>query len=165
MADNFVANPGSGGTTFASDDLGTFHVPRVKVQHGADGAASDANNTTPLPVAGSAESNQMTVAGAPVTPKFAVISAASSGDNAIVASVSGKKIRVLSYSLVADAAVTAKFRHGTTDLTGAMSFGANGGISVPYSPVGHFETPVTTALQLNLGAAVGVRGHLTYIEV
>ncbi len=100
-----------------------------------------------------------------LTPKFAAISAASSGDNTVVALVSGKKIRVLSYVLVADGAVTAKFQSDATDLTGAMSFAANGGASVPFCPVGHFETASGVALQLNLGGAVGVRGHLTYVEV
>lgn len=100
-----------------------------------------------------------------LTPKFAAISAASSGDNTAVAAVTSKKIRVLSYSLVADGAVTARFQSDTTDLTGAMSFAENGGISCAFSPVGHFETAAGVALQLNLGGAVGVRGHLTYVEV
>jgi hypothetical protein len=51
MADNFVANPGSGGSTFAADELaGPVLYPRVKVTWGADGVANDANATTPLPV-------------------------------------------------------------------------------------------------------------------
>lgn len=50
MADNFVANPGSGGSTFASDDIGSVQYPRVKVTWGADGTANDANATTPIPV-------------------------------------------------------------------------------------------------------------------
>lgn len=43
MADNFVANPGSGGATFASDDIGPgVQYPRVKRSFGRDGVASDA---------------------------------------------------------------------------------------------------------------------------
>lgn len=44
MADNFITNAGSGGTTFASDDLGgspAVHYPRVKVSQGSDGVAQD----------------------------------------------------------------------------------------------------------------------------
>lgn len=46
MADNYTA----GGYAFASDDVGGIQSPRVKVQWGADGAASDASASAPLPV-------------------------------------------------------------------------------------------------------------------
>jgi len=42
MADNFVANAGSGGSTFAADDVGPGVLyTRVKVSLGADGTAQD----------------------------------------------------------------------------------------------------------------------------
>lgn len=107
----------------------------------------------------------MSNVGTIVTPKFASISVSSSGDNSIVAAVTSKKIRVLSYVIVADAAVAAKFRSGTTDLMGAAALSANGGIAAPFCPVGHFETASNTALNLNLASAFGVRGHLTYLEI
>ena len=50
MADNFTANPGSGGSTFASDDISSVQYPRVKVSWGVDGAAVDASVTDPIPV-------------------------------------------------------------------------------------------------------------------
>jgi len=101
-----------------------------------------------------------------LTPKFAKIDASTVGDNSIVAAVAGKKIRVLSYQAVVSAATTFRFEDGAggTGLTGVMSFGANGGITVPFSLVGHFETSVNTALSLELSAD-GADGHLTYVEV
>lgn len=42
MADNYVANAGSGGNTFASDDISSVHYARVKLSLGADGTAVDA---------------------------------------------------------------------------------------------------------------------------
>lgn len=94
------------------------------------------------------------------------ISAASSGNNTLVAAVSGKQIVVTSFFLIADAAVTAKFQSGAggTDLSGAMSFAANGGIVVPDSgsPDGWFATVAGQLLNLNLGGANGVRGTLNY---
>lgn len=48
MADNFVANPGSGGSTFASDDVGGVQYSRVKRSFGRDGTASDAGTLTRL---------------------------------------------------------------------------------------------------------------------
>lgn len=41
MADNFVTNAGSGGATFASDDVGGIQYPRVKASVGPDGTAQD----------------------------------------------------------------------------------------------------------------------------
>jgi hypothetical protein len=41
MADNFVTNAGSGGSTFASDDVSSVQYPRVKRSYGRDGTASD----------------------------------------------------------------------------------------------------------------------------
>lgn len=42
MADNLVANAGSGGATLAFDDIGSVFYPRTKVSLGADGSATDA---------------------------------------------------------------------------------------------------------------------------
>ena len=50
MADNFVANAGSGGSTFAADDISSVFYPRVKISHGADGSATDSSTASPLPV-------------------------------------------------------------------------------------------------------------------
>jgi hypothetical protein len=100
-----------------------------------------------------------------ITPKFATIDEASSGDNQVVAAVAGKKIRVLSYVIVSSAANTCTWRDGTSPISGGMSLAANGGVSAPYNPLGHFETTANTTLNLNLSAAQSVDGHLTYIEV
>lgn len=50
MADNFVANAGSGGSTFAADDISSVLYPRVKQSWGADGSAADVSAAAPLPV-------------------------------------------------------------------------------------------------------------------
>jgi len=165
VADNVAITAGSG-TTIATDDIGSgVQVQRVKPVWGADGTGTDTQVSQPLPTQATAESSQMSAAGTIVTPLFASVSVSSSGDNAIVAAVTSKVIRVFSYVLVADGAVAAKWRNGTTDITGPMSFAANGGVSAPFSPVGHFQTSSNTALNLNLGSAVGVRGHITYITL
>lgn len=51
MVDNVILNPGSGGDTFAADDIGGIKHQRVKVGFGADGSASDVSPVNPLPVA------------------------------------------------------------------------------------------------------------------
>ena len=50
MPDNFVANPGSGGDTFAADEIAGIKYPRSKVGFGADGAYSDVSTSNRLPV-------------------------------------------------------------------------------------------------------------------
>ena len=124
-----------------------------------------ASDQTAIPA--SQETSKIFNGATALTPKFVAISAATSGNNTLLAAVSGKKIRVLSYTLVCTSAVTAKFQSGAggTDLTGAMPFGANGGVSVPFNPVGHFETGSAVLLNLVLGSAVQVSGHLCYVEV
>ena len=46
-----------------------------------------------------------------------------------------------------------------------MALAANSGIGGAFCPIGLFETAPGDSLVLNLSAAVGVAGHLTYIEV
>lgn len=49
MADNVAITPGSG-ATIATDDVGGVQYQRVKLAHGADGSATDASSTNPLPI-------------------------------------------------------------------------------------------------------------------
>lgn len=100
------------------------------------------------------------------TLKFAVVDAALSGDNTIVAAVASNKIKVVSYVLVASSAVSVRLKSGAaTNLSGAMSLAASGGVSAVGQPSSHLlETAVNTALVLNLSAAVQVSGHISYFE-
>lgn len=98
----------------------------------------------------------------------AIIDAASSGDNTLLAAQgSGNKIRVHSLFMVADDAVTARFESGAsgTALTGQMSLAANGGFVLPFNPLGWFETAANTLLNLELNAAVSVDGSFQYSVV
>lgn len=99
--------------------------------------------------------------------KRAVISAASSGANQLVAAVAGKCLRVVDFCFVCDDAVTVKFTDGSggTGLTGVMSFAANTGMAPPFSPWGKFQTTAGNGLFVTLGGAVGIRGWLVYQEV
>jgi hypothetical protein len=101
-----------------------------------------------------------------VTPKFAIIDAATSGDNTLVAAVASKKIRVLSLWLVAAGTVNVRFESGAagTALSGQANLVVNAGFVLPFNPVGWFETAANTLLNLELSAAISVDGGLTYIE-
>lgn len=101
----------------------------------------------------------------PLTPKFAAITASASGDTSIVSAVTGKKIRVMRWSVSSSGTVNIKWRNGTTDITGLYYMVANATVGGGYCPVGHFETSSNSALQVNLSGATAVGGVLTYIEV
>lgn len=96
----------------------------------------------------------------------AVISAASSGANTIVAAQAGKVIVVQSYTFVVNNNVTVTWKSGSTAISGAMLCGPTNlcpGMSIPYNPNGMFETAAGEALILTLGGAIQVSGFLTYI--
>lgn len=102
-----------------------------------------------------------------LTPKFAVITASSSGATTIVSAVTSKRIRVLQFGLMGNGIVNVKFQsHVTpTDLTGLLYLIANTGMAAGYSPVGLFQTVAGEALDINLSANIAVGGFLSYIEV
>lgn len=126
-------------------------------------ARAAATDTTGAVLSTSAIANGVTQ----LTPKFAKIDAASSGDNTLVAAVVGKKVRILQVILVAAAAVNVRFESGAggTALTGQMNLTTNSGFEASFSPVGHFETASNTLLNLELSGAVSVDGWLVYVEV
>lgn len=101
--------------------------------------------------------------------KYAVINASASGSNTIVAAVTNKRIRVLSYTMIAAGDVTVTWRSASTAISGPMALATNGGAApsagqaTPAGLIGQFETNQGEALNLNLSAAVAVGGHITYI--
>jgi hypothetical protein len=104
--------------------------------------------------------------GALYEPKHAMIAASSSGDNAVIAAApAGFMHIVLAYMLVTAAAVTVKWKSGSTDITGGMTFDAKSGTNAPLNQLGWFKTAAAEALNVNLSGAIGVNGHLTYITV
>lgn len=164
MADNATL-PATGSIVAANDIGAGVLVQRVKPVWGAPGTGTDTQVAQPLPVQASAESSQMTMLGTVVTPQYAIINTSSTGNTTLVAAVAAKVTRVIAYALVCDGTVAVKFTSGAggTNLTGAMSFVANGGVTTQCDK-GLFQTATNTDLVLNLSGAVGVRGHLTYIQ-
>jgi hypothetical protein len=96
---------------------------------------------------------------------IAAINVNASGDNAIVAAVSGKKIKV-SKAVVINQVATAnavKFRTGSSDLHAAMPLplAVGQGITVD-APRDELQTVAGAALNLNLSAATAVTGYVIY---
>lgn len=50
MTDNVTTNPGSGGATFATEDVGGVHHQKVKVEFGPPDTATPVDADNPLPV-------------------------------------------------------------------------------------------------------------------
>jgi hypothetical protein len=101
-----------------------------------------------------------------LTPKFAVIAEGSSGNNEVVAAVSGKKIRVLAWDVSPSDEVNFKWRTASTDITGLYyCANAGNGVARAFNPVGYFETASDEALNLNLSGAIPVGGSVVYVEV
>ena len=106
--------------------------------------------------------------------QFAPIVASNSGATQIVAAITGTgglnlsfSIRVVSLQWVANAAVNVKWQSHVlpTDLTGLCYAAQNGGIVLPYNPVGWFQTLPGEGLDINLSGSVAVGGCLSYVAV
>lgn len=98
---------------------------------------------------------------------------ATAGPTEVIALVSGKKVKVMGFGMIAHAAQTARWVYGTgtdcatdkTALTGWMSFAANGGIMASPGSYPHFSGADSNALCLELGdntSTYDVEGWVTY---
>lgn len=142
----------------------TDSVGRLHVNVGAALAASRTVDSVAATLSVDRLMNNLTQ----VTPTFAVIDVAGSGDNTIVAAAgAGNIILVHQVALVASAAVTVRFESGAsgTALTGQFQLGANGGFVLPFSPVGWFKTAANTLLNLELSSGTSVDGVVGYTVV
>jgi hypothetical protein len=102
------------------------------------------------------------------TVQRASITATASGDTAVVAAVTSKRICVIRLMLTSDADVSVRFRSGTTPVTGPIPVGARSGWrdgmarSADDPDDSLFETAVGEALNVNLSGAANVGGYLAY---
>lgn len=100
--------------------------------------------------------------------QYAVVAAASAGDNTLVAAVTGKRIRVVGLVLVASGGANScrlESAASGTALTGVMDLIADGQLVLPFNPSGWCQTLVAELLNLELSAATSVAGVLAYVEV
>lgn len=89
---------------------------------------------------------------------------ASSASQTLVNGVSGKRIVVLSVSLVANNIGTATFQTSTGAIAQAGPYycAQYGGIVLPFNPGGWFQTAVGDGLLLALGSGISAGGSLSY---
>ena len=99
MADNTELNTGTGGDTIATDDIGGIKHQRVKVQHGADGSATDVSAASPLPVDGSNVTQPISATALPI-PTGASTSAKQLADGHNVANAGTFAVQINNSNLV-----------------------------------------------------------------
>ena len=140
-----VAPPIGGGTeatalkvTIASDSTGVLSV--------------DDNGST-LSVDGTVTANPATYYGKTIT--YVSVAQGAAGTTELAAASASNKHKIIGGMLTMSLAGTLKFNDGTVDLTGPMTFAANGGMVVPESPVPFCETAATNR-PMNLITTVGI---------
>ena len=95
----------------------------------------------------------------------ATIDTASSGDNTIVAAVSGEKISVFRLWLWSNGTVSVTIKDGAgTNLAGAMALVAQSDPKWPLSEEPWFTTTAGNAFILNLSDAIQVSGRVYYVQ-
>lgn len=100
----------------------------------------------------------------PGTVKRAFGTAALSGDNLIAAGVTGKRLRVLAFTLASPSSLTTGFEDNDGAIGGLYSFN-NNNLAVPYLEVGWVETKVGGRLDLNNSGALPIFYTILYVEV
>lgn len=94
----------------------------------------------------------------------AVISAASSGNNTIIAGVTGKRIFIYGIDLSTASVTTVQFKSGaSTALTGVMTLNAYSKGMLPIPPA-YWVTDVGDAFVISLGSSVQMSGTVWYLQ-
>lgn len=135
MADNVVSNPGSGGATWATDEIAGAHYPRIKLIFGINNQnAGDVAVTNPLPVAqqgdvGVTQSGAWTVAatqsGAWMVSITGTVTVANAGTFPVQATQSG----VWSVEAVQSGAWAVTANAGTNLNTSALALESGGNLA------------------------------------
>lgn len=168
MADNIIVADKTIATDEVSIGGSTVHVQRTKLGFGSDGAyTGDVSRAVPLPVDTAINTSIMQANGVQLTPKWNVVAITATSASQIAA-VTSKKIRVLAMYLRNDAQTGSILfeSSGGTDLTGTFELLANSIISMPFNPIGWFETVTAEGLTLTLTNSLNnVDGVIVYVEV
>ncbi len=139
---------------------------RVQLYDGVDGSLVNSDGSLPVAFTGSAYYD----GGVALTPAYAFANvAASQTDSSIVTATAAKVIRVLQVAFVAGATATnITFNTKPTGAGSAISplfaDAGNGGVVLPYSPVGWFETGSGEGLTVTTGAGATTGILVTYVK-
>jgi hypothetical protein len=98
--------------------------------------------------------------------RYAQIDTTTTGDQTVVAAVSGKRILVCALVLNPAAETDITFKSGSTEVVDFGGFRGTDeppGLGLSFNPHGYFETAAGQALVMNVNGAVAVRGLVNYI--
>ena len=115
MPDNVIANSGSGGPTFATDEIAGVHFPRSKVTFGVDGVATDVSAADGLPVAPVDISTQ--TAFGPITAANTVLFSA--------VDTSGRRTVVLQLTGLWESGIAVEFSQDNSNWVAALATAQN----------------------------------------
>lgn len=153
---NDVAITAGVGTAVATDEIGGRHYQIVKQAYGIEDSATMVSPATPFPV----------LPGLKLTEQYTrlALSFAGAGDNAIVAAVAAQFVRIYGIMFTCAGSVSVKLGEGgPTYWTGAMTFGAGGGmVLMPQGEPLFITSAVNKSFLINLSAAVQVSGVIWY---
>lgn len=99
------------------------------------------------------------------TPAFAQLTTSATGNQEVVASVSGKKIRVIAAALYGNASASVQWISSTAAISPLAYVGSNYGYVLPFNPAGWFETASNAGLRINATGSTNIGVHVTYITV
>jgi predicted oxidoreductase (fatty acid repression mutant protein) len=118
-------------------------------------------------VGGNPVEDSRTIGGTTYTVQQAFANATTSGNTQVVALTSGKRVRVLKYTISASAAVNVYFNSSGSGAISATKYlaAAGSGIGAGLCHFGHFQTAVGEALQVNLSTSANVGVDVLYILV
>lgn len=80
----------------------------------------------------------------------------------VIPAVTGKRIRVFGVAIVSLLATGIKFQSAGNDLTGVLSFAANGGVVWTNGASPWFQCNIGEALNINMSLATTLGGVVTY---
>ncbi len=94
---------------------------------------------------------------------FGAITQGAAGTTQLVAANATKKVKLVSYVFILDAAGSLKFTDGTVDLSGVMPTSINGGVSASGQPSAHLLETAAVNRALSI-TTVGAKafGHYSY---
>lgn len=106
-----------------------------------------------------------------LSPLFGSISFSNIGSNTVLASVTGKQIRVLAMNFIIGTAANiylSDAANGTplwASVVNSAQFSANSGMVLPFIPVGWFQTSANNGLYMQLSTTSAVGGSFVYVTI
>ena len=92
----------------------------------------------------------------------AKIDTTTTGDNTLVAAVSGQITKVFRIFFIVAGTTNITFKDGSTALTGAIPMVANGSFVLDFNEAAWFTTSANSAFVLNQSGAVQISGRVYY---